>query len=82
MLVATVSIPDFSRSVFSMFSTNGLTPSPPDVAAFHAGSASGVKFIKSVELFIMKIALSVLGILSMWHLSPTAAAFLTLKARP
>lgn len=82
MPVTTVSIPNFSPSVCSMSGTSWLTPSPPDMAAFNARSANGVKFIKNTELFNVKIALSVFSISLMWHLLPSVAALLTFKALP
>lgn len=70
-------------SVCSMPDAGWLTPSPPGVAAFPARSARGVKFIKrSVELFNMKVSLSVLCGSLMWHLIPSAAALLIFTALP
>lgn len=46
MPVTTVSVPDLSPPVCSVSGSGWLTLSPPDVAAFHARSASGVKFIE------------------------------------
>lgn len=83
MPVATVSIPDFSPSVCSISRTQLVNSFTSRCGHISCKICKWCKVHKkSVELFSMKVALSVLGIPLMWHLLPSASALLTFKALP